>query len=552
MNSIQEKFQELREDYSVANVIRYTDYLESCSKSDIVDCFENTFVEPIKGGEFTKKFILLNSFTENELDMMKASMESFVNNAETNLYDNYEHIEAVKECIQLIDAKLEHVTHISMVDLMLESMYLSEMEITCEGAQIADELLKKIISNDISDDVKTKYANKLIAKIKAGEVPLNTIKGANIIISTTAAIIYYATVIPLSVISLMLPIPVLMVSSAINKGLTKANYKICKRILESEIRKVEVAQSTNDISDTLMTYLQNLQQARELLMGQGNFTLESTLVELDEQETLSDKVKILDMAISENFIKFAFSEDETVEESTQWFNNIIALTNTKIVIVEGFVNESKSYDEFFDELEEELDEFEDELDFEEEEEYVEEGTKSDERRKKVNVAANKIKSKAQKVKDNIKKSGQASKAAVNHVKNTGKAVDDALTNTVNKAKDTYRNDIREEIVEDKTRVKLFRIVRKGIGIGVAVAVNPALGAITALVTYALSKKVKEKERRRILHELNEELEIVNEKIEDARGDSDKEKKYQLMRIRNQLKRDINRIQFRIKSDGKGV
>ena len=344
MNSIQEKFQELREDYSVANVIRYTDYLESCSKSDIIDCFENTFVEPIKGGEFTKKFILLNSFTENELGMMKASMESFVNNAETNLYDNYEHVEAVKECIQLIDAKLEHVTHISMVDLMLESMYLSEMEITCEGAQIADELLKKIISNDISDDVKTKYANKLIAKIKAGEVPLNTIKGANIIISTTAAIIYYATVIPLSVISLMLPIPVLMVSSAINKGLSKANYKICKRILESEIRKVEVAQSTNDMSDALMTYLQNLQQARELLISQGNFTLESTLVELDEQETLSDKVKILDMAISENFIKFAFSEDETVEESIQWFNNIVALTNTKNLIVEQFVHEMTMFE----------------------------------------------------------------------------------------------------------------------------------------------------------------------------------------------------------------
>lgn len=548
MNSIQEKFQELREDYSVANAIRYTDYLENCTKSDVIGCFENTFIEPIKGAEFTKKFILLNSFTENELQIMKASMESFINNAENNLYENYGHVEAVRECIQLIDAKLEHVSHISMVDLMLESMYLSEMEVTCEGAEISDKELKKIISNDVADDVKKKYANRLIARIKAGEVPLNTIKGANIIITTTAAVIYYAAVIPLSIISVLLPIPVLMVSSAINQGISKANYKICKRILESEIKKVEAAQPTNNVSDTLMTYLQNLQQARELLMAQEHVNMENALAELDEQESLGDKVKILDMAISENFIKFAFSEEETVEESIEWFNNIISLTNVKNVLVEQFV-----HNKLFDELEEELDELEQELDFDEgEEEFVEEGTKSDERRKKVNVAANKIKSKAQKVKDNIKKGGQATKAAANQAKNAGNAVDDALTNTVNKAKSTYRNDIREEIVEDKTRVKLFRIVRKGIGIGVATAVNPALGAITALVTYALNKKVKEKERRRILHELNEELEIVNEKIEDARGDSDKEKKYQLMRIRNQLKRDINRIQYRIKSDGKGV
>ena len=42
-------------------------------------------------------------------------------------------------------------------------------------------------------------------------------------------------------------------------------------------------------------------------------------------------------------------------------------------------------------------------------------------------------------------------------------------------------------------------------------------------------------------ELEEELEIVNEKIEDSRGDEDKSKKYELMRVRSKLQKELDRI-----------
>lgn len=909
MNSIKERFQTLRENYTVANAIKYVDFLDECSKSDIVKCFESTFVEPIKGAEFSKKFILINSFTENELNMMKTSMESFIQKAESTLYENGSHIDEVRECINIIEAKLECAEHTNLVDLVLESFYLDDMEITCESKDVSDRTIKQIISKDIDDETKVKLANKLVDRLKRDSVPLDAVNAVNVLVGTTAIVVYYAIYVPVTVIASLLPLPIVIASKLINDSTKAGNISIYKKVISSEIKKVEAAQKSGKETADIETYRQNLIKAKAILNDAKKVTLESTLMSLDDIETVHEKVNILDSAIRENFVKFALSEDETIEESVVWLNNIIALSNTRDLIVEQltqpacesfsdryvtessskdsedskrlsylmylknngisieeyrktfkpklikyhqdisirlkhlaktdkslnpdeidfltdspqeykkFLNlideysslkqkdyvmknlpivdvdayeerENKNYlkkaermakdiitsadkdsfkiinqsgglhitctewiydakaleseiksleskvgpvkessdldllDELEDEFCEDLDELEDifieedeldeddfigegvisnifkdtriqyadfdktyrkdlldiakackdkatlmskmssykkiedadyvarehktdkdsvdsgnfdvytlydrytaiainvmsgqdaittkcgqdvlkELDrflntafknklkdkdgndvikidtgdgdegciyidyvggnlgftvkeikykvFEGTTEYiVEEGSKSDEVRKKVNVTSNKIKSQAHKLKANAKKAGQGTKAAMHQVGKAGKALDDAATNTVNKAKGVYRNDIREEIIEDKTRIKLFRIIRKGVGLGVATMVNPVLGAITGLTSYALGKKVKEKERRRILQELNEELEIVNEKIEDARGDSNKEKKYNLMRIRNQLQRDITRIQYRIKSDGKGV
>ena len=59
---------------------------------------------------------------------------------------------------------------------------------------------------------------------------------------------------------------------------------------------------------------------------------------------------------------------------------------------------------------------------------------------------------------------------------------------------------------------------------------------------ALEKiRAEEREKKRILLELETELKIVKEKIEDAKGDNVKEQKYQLMRIQSNLEKEIMRI-----------
>ena len=50
-------------------------------------------------------------------------------------------------------------------------------------------------------------------------------------------------------------------------------------------------------------------------------------------------------------------------------------------------------------------------------------------------------------------------------------------------------------------------------------------------------------RARVIQELELELKMVREKIEDARGAGDREKKYQLMRLENKIEHEISRVKY---------
>ena len=66
------------------------------------------------------------------------------------------------------------------------------------------------------------------------------------------------------------------------------------------------------------------------------------------------------------------------------------------------------------------------------------------------------------------------------------------------------------------------------------------------VAIAIDKKIDEKYRKQILNDLELELKMVNEKLEDAKSDGDREAKYELMRIQNKLEKDIERIKYGLK------
>jgi hypothetical protein len=98
--------------------------------------------------------------------------------------------------------------------------------------------------------------------------------------------------------------------------------------------------------------------------------------------------------------------------------------------------------------------------------------------------------------------------------------------------------------------KLMKLVHStilGLGTGhiVGVALNPLLGIISAITAVALSNRLDSKERKKVLQELEDELKIINEKLDDAKSDSDKKSKYELMRIKNKLEHDIERLKFRL-------
>lgn len=126
------------------------------------------------------------------------------------------------------------------------------------------------------------------------------------------------------------------------------------------------------------------------------------------------------------------------------------------------------------------------------------------------------------------------------VKDKQEAMDKWFDDTLKDIRNKTRNSAREDIVTDAFP-KLSKMIRRATVLGAGFAIDPAIGAITVLVQYVLSKKSKESERKRLLSELKRELEIVEEKIRDADSSSDRKQKYELMRLKHKLQTDIDRI-----------
>lgn len=112
---------------------------------------------------------------------------------------------------------------------------------------------------------------------------------------------------------------------------------------------------------------------------------------------------------------------------------------------------------------------------------------------------------------------------------------------------------REIIVKGGVMPKVLRWVKRSIpliaGAAVGVHVVPTAAVVSGIALIGLiasDKYLDAKEKRKILREIEDELEIVNEKIDDARGDSNKQKRYELIRIRNNLKRTQDRIVYNLK------
>ena len=143
---------------------------------------------------------------------------------------------------------------------------------------------------------------------------------------------------------------------------------------------------------------------------------------------------------------------------------------------------------------------------------------------------------------------------VDQIKRGARIADERASGAINKKLDdiinTGRELHREKIITGKNTVQLGNLLKKAIKLLITGAVTkayfgPIKGVIVmvaaALAGTALSKRTKEREKKRILLELETELKIVREKIEDAKGDNEKQKKYQLMRIEADLEKEVMRI-----------
>ena len=147
------------------------------------------------------------------------------------------------------------------------------------------------------------------------------------------------------------------------------------------------------------------------------------------------------------------------------------------------------------------------------------------------------------------------KSGVDHVANAAGKVVDPMARFIlqadQKIRDADHNERRKVILQGGYSSKIMRWIKRAIGMVIAsVAIPGGLGVLASAISLvgfiATDRNLDKLERNRILRELEDELKIVTEKIEDSRGDENKQKKYELMRIKSSLEREIFRVKARLK------
>lgn len=111
---------------------------------------------------------------------------------------------------------------------------------------------------------------------------------------------------------------------------------------------------------------------------------------------------------------------------------------------------------------------------------------------------------------------------------------------------------REILIKGGVAPKVLRWIKRsipliaGAAVGTVVPAAAVISGISLIGLIASDKMLDEKEKRKLMRELEDEIQICNEKIDDSRGDENKQKKYELIRIRNNLKRTQDRIRYNLK------
>lgn len=130
-----------------------------------------------------------------------------------------------------------------------------------------------------------------------------------------------------------------------------------------------------------------------------------------------------------------------------------------------------------------------------------------------------------------------------------RAFDEFIMKRVRNAREKRRNRKHAEMVGEALRInnELKRLL-VSLGLG---ALNPALGVIHWVVTVAIDRATDKRDRDILIGQIKDELEITEEKIAQAERNGDDKAKIELIRFRQRLEKEYQRIN-RVKYDGSRV
>ena len=78
------------------------------------------------------------------------------------------------------------------------------------------------------------------------------------------------------------------------------------------------------------------------------------------------------------------------------------------------------------------------------------------------------------------------------------------------------------------------------------------GVLYVITKHYCSKAVTNKERKALIQEIELEIKMLDEKIEDARGDGNRQAKYSMMRTRAELQKALEQIKYGLTASEKAM
>lgn len=125
-------------------------------------------------------------------------------------------------------------------------------------------------------------------------------------------------------------------------------------------------------------------------------------------------------------------------------------------------------------------------------------------------------------------------------------VDSQITKALSGIKGVLTGDVRSQIIEGR-KFSAISLLKKLLGTVAIFSYSKIAGVILLVVRYALKKKTTDAERNKILLELETEIDMLKEKIDDAKSDDAREAKYAMMRTLKELETAYKRISLGLDS-----
>jgi len=502
VNTIKKEFTILKENYSAVNSINFLKFVRSQPIDTIFENSQYIFSELREGYKFYNRILKSFDLSLEQLQVQQNKLNDFITKCKNEKYNNKNHLISLNESIEFIKSEIQYKNSFE---------YLKESIIYDIHCNYLQPVLENNI-NDIMDEIilDINYEPELLsdyqALIQNIEKNYILVTGKNfplILTKNTVLILSMGGIIAGTLLILVLSIPLLIVNSIIEKKLDTKYIESYKYCIRKEISRLKLSKE-EDVNRKKNTdkYIDQLELAYKKLdeFKGSNIIKENT----GSVTTINEDENDLTTTILTQFIDTLVFDEEEDDETEDMQ---IELENFNILIRN--IRKLQSLKE---------------------REYLQESLINDASRKVAHA---------------VRSTGKSISNAGTNVKKSTNNVVDAFNDTIDKYRKMQANERRNRIIEGGSQFTLMKIIKYGIAVGGIWAVSPALAAIGLLASIALDIRADDKARKKILDDLEDELKIVEAKIEDSRNDEQKEKKYQLMRIKGKLEKDIARIKYRL-------